>query len=340
MSRRIPVLNGVATAPEIISAYQTILEFQEKLPTIVSVLNIDISSLNLELANISNEYQQLLLGIENGALQGLSAYEVAVNNGFNGTEEEWIAYVYEQSRIGNTTGNTEGNTIGNTIGNTTGNTDGNTLGNTDGNTLGNNPLHRWVGTSLQFTQDDAHLLWGELIDLKGDKGDAFTVTGVVDTYADLPASPVNGDFYIVRDTVEGWFFDGILWTSTGTIKGEQGEKGEQGIQGVQGEKGEQGDQGPIGLTGPQGPKGDTGADSTVPGPKGDQGDTGPQGPQGEQGIQGEKGDQGEPGIIPMYSSDTAPENPIDNTVWFDTLSMKSFVYYNDGTSTQWVQIPM
>ena len=120
-------------------------------------------------------------------------------------------------------------------------------------------------------------------------------------------------------------------------KGDKGDKGDPGPQGPAGEKGDTGEQGPIGETGPQGPKGDTGATgaqgpkgdqgeqgvqgpagpkgdaftyadfteeqlAALKGPKGDTGDVGPQGPQGEtgpagpQGIQGEKGDTGPQGL--------------------------------------------
>ena len=78
--------------------------------------------------------------------------------------------------------------------------------------------------------------------------------------------------------------------------GPKGDQGIQGIQGPQGEIGPKGEQGPQGLQGPQGergPKGDQG-------PQGEQGLVGPMGPQGPQGIQGvrgEKGDQGEVGPI-------------------------------------------
>ena len=82
---------------------------------------------------------------------------------------------------------------------------------------------------------------------------------------------------------QGFEGDENAWLTS--LKGEKGDKGDkgatgsqgiQGIQGVQGEKGEKGDQGA------QGAKGD----------KGDKGDTGSQGAKGDQ---GEKGDKGEPG---------------------------------------------
>lgn len=60
------------------------------------------------------------------------------------------------------------------------------------------------------------------------------------------------------------------------LQGEQGPKGEQGIPGIQGPKGEKGDTGERGLQGEQGIQG-------IPGPKGDTGEAGQTGPQGEAG---------------------------------------------------------
>ena len=39
----------------------------------------------------------------------------------------------------------------------------------------------------------------------------------------------------------------------------------------------------------------------------------------------------------MLSSDTAPSNPVVGQLWFDTTVLKTFVYYNDGSSNQWVE---
>ena len=104
--------------------------------------------------------------------------------------------------------------------------------------------------------------------------------------------------------------------------GLQGPKGDPGAEGPKGEKGDKGDpgssayqlaqdsgfkgtlnewlqslKGEPGAEGPQGPKGDKG-DPGVQGPQGEpgpKGDTGSQGPQGEPGPKGDKGDTGAPG---------------------------------------------
>ena len=103
-------------------------------------------------------------------------------------------------------------------------------------------------------------------------------------------------------------------------QGPKGDKGDTGAQGPKGDKGDTGEQGPQGIQGEQGPKGDkgdkgdkgtdgksayqiavdngyVGTESTwVASLKGVKGDTGAQGPQGIQGEQGPKGDKGDPGL--------------------------------------------
>jgi hypothetical protein len=39
----------------------------------------------------------------------------------------------------------------------------------------------------------------------------------------------------------------------------------------------------------------------------------------------------------VTTSSTAPTSPSDGDLWFDTDELKTYVYYNDGTSSQWVQ---
>ena len=69
------------------------------------------------------------------------------------------------------------------------------------------------------------------------------------------------------------------------VPGPKGDKGEPGKDGVQGPVGPVGPQGPTGEAGPQGPQG-------IPGPTGPQGLTGEKGAPGERGEQGPKGDPG------------------------------------------------
>lgn len=104
-------------------------------------------------------------------------------------------------------------------------------------------------------------------------------------------------------------------TKTATINdGSDGAKGDTGAPGPQGEIGPKGD---TGETGPQGPKGDTGPVGPQ-GPQGEKGDaftyddftetqllalTGPQGPKGDTGATGPKGDTGPAGYTPVRGTD-------------------------------------
>jgi hypothetical protein len=110
------------------------------------------------------------------------------------------------------------------------------------------------------------------------------------------------------------------------------------------------EEGPPGLQGPPGPQGvqgPAGAASTVPGPAGpagpqgepgDQGAQGPQGAAGAPGPAGPQGPQGEPGVgvATVSVSDTPPAGAPDDTLWWESDTGLLYVFYNDGTSKQWV----
>jgi hypothetical protein len=144
--------------------------------------------------------------------------------------------------------------------------------------------------------------------------------------------------------------------------GPTGPVGGQGPKGDKGDKGDQGIVGPVGAQGPQGIKGDTGnqgakgdkGDQGVIGPTGNTGATGPQGPQGVKGDPGSLGADEAPSDGQTYGrkneawslieasgarvtiSDTPPANPKIGDMWFEADSGFMFVFYNDGTSSQWV----
>ena len=40
----------------------------------------------------------------------------------------------------------------------------------------------------------------------------------------------------------------------------------------------------------------------------------------------------------VHTSDTAPSNPNDGDMWFDSSIGKTFIWYNDGSSSQWIQM--
>jgi collagen type II alpha len=92
------------------------------------------------------------------------------------------------------------------------------------------------------------------------------------------------------------------------------------------------------TVGPAGPKGDTG-DTGPQGVPGAQGPQGPQGVKGDPGIQGPQGIQGPAGAPGSTTiSDTPPASPIAGQTWWESDTGGYFISYNDGNSTQWVQI--
>lgn len=108
--------------------------------------------------------------------------------------------------------------------------------------------------------------------VQGPKGDAGTGLNILGTYTSVEAlqsavtTPAQGDMYNVGETapynVYMWdTTNGGEWLNQGQLQGAKGDTGPQGIQGPPGPQGEQGIQGPQGPPGPQG----------VPGEKGDRG---------------------------------------------------------------------
>lgn len=179
---------------------------------------------------------------------------------------------------------------------------------------------------------------------KGDTGAGLTIKGELNSPAELPATGVEGDAYLIAGDLYVW--TGGTWANVGNIQGPkgdqgnqgpkgdvgatgpqgdpgiQGPKGDTGTQGIQGPKGDQGTQGPkgdIGATGPQGDQGVQGAkgDQGIQGPKGDIGATGPQGDQGIQGIQGTQGPKGDTGTqgIQGPKGDVGATGPAGTTTW-------------------------
>lgn len=151
--------------------------------------------------------------------------------------------------------------------------------------------------------------------IQGKDGKSFTLTHTYSTIDKMNADADNileDEFVAITD---GHIFmkdNGVL-VEVLNIRGPQGLQGEQGIRGEVGPKGEQGIQGPVG------PKGDAFKFSdftqaqleSIKGPKGDKGEIGPEGPRGMQGPEGQRGVQGERGAagpqgIPGL---TGPEGP-------------------------------
>lgn len=112
---------------------------------------------------------------------------------------------------------------------------------------------------------------------QGEAGAGIEVNGELATTADLPATGVSGDAYIIGGSLWVWSPAINGWSNIGLIAGPQGPVGKIGPVGPQGPRGNPGPPGPIGGVGIQGPIGPQG-------PRGAIGPAGPPGPSGEVGA--------------------------------------------------------
>ncbi len=208
---------------------------------------------------------------------GLSAYELAVNNGFEGTEAEWLA-----SLQGGPAGWTpvlafvaDGERRVARVLDWSGG-------------QGAKPAAGYYIGPLGPTQNLA-----EAVDMRGTTGAAGA--------AGAPGAPGTAG-PVGAQGPQGPKGD------TGNI-GPAGPAGPVGATGPQGPKGDTGNAGATGPAGPAGPAGPTGAASTVPGPAGPAGATGPAGPTGPDGPAGPQGPQGLKGD----TGNTGPAGPTGAT---------------------------
>ena len=190
------------------------------------------------------EQNDILVNIEVAEIQmpGKTAYQVAIANGFVGTEPEWLATLEGKNAY--------------------------QLAVINGY-VGTQP--EWIA-SLKGEQGDAFVYANftpeQLALLKGEKGDAFVYSDfTVEQLALLKGDKGDkGDIGTGEQGVQGIQGEKGEKGDTGDT-GIQGIKGDDGSQGVQGLKGDNGDQGIQGLTGPQGIQGIQGVQG-VPGVNG------------------------------------------------------------------------
>lgn len=166
---------------------------------------------------------------------GLSAYEVAVADGYTGTRIQWVASLKGDKGEKGDKGSTGATGIQGTQG----------IQGPKGDTgaKGDKGNQGDVGSQGVQGVQGVQGLKGD----KGDRGDQGLqgIQGVQGWNAYLTAVNVGG-------------FVGTLAQWLASLKGETGAQGTQGIQGIQGFKGDTGTQGLQGLQGLKGDKGDTG----------------------------------------------------------------------------------
>ena len=193
-------------------------------------------------------------------LRGYSAYEIAVQNGFKGTEQEWLKSL--EGEDGSTPYIKDGYWYIDEI-NTNVKAEGEKGERGDRGEKGEQGIQGAQGVQgIQGIQGEQGIpgVKGD----KGDKGDGFSIAK---TYPSVAA--MNEGY-----TTDGVPLNGFVLINTGNVSDEDNAKlfvklengysyltdlsGAQGIQGEKGEKGEQGPQGEKGIQGEQGIQGEKG----------------------------------------------------------------------------------
>jgi hypothetical protein len=264
--------------------------------------------------------------------QGLSAYQIATNGGFVGTESQWLSSLQGaqgpqgiQGLIG-----TQGDQGIQGIQGIQG-VQGEVGSQGIKGDTGDTGLQGDIGPQgIQGIQGPIGLtgLTGE----KGNDGTGVNILGSFSTEAELPLTGSSGDAYLIQGFLYVWDPITSGYINAGNIQGPSGPQGIQGIQGPQGVIGPAGPQGEVGL------KGDTG-DNGLQGIQGIQGIQGETGPQGIQGVKGDTGDQGLIGLtgpqgVTGNQGEIGPEGPQGNV----GDSAYQFAVSNGfiGTEAEWL----
>lgn len=175
-------------------------------------------------------------------IQGLSAYQVAVQHGFEGTEAEWLISLKGEKGETGPKGD-KGDT------------------GEKGDQGEQGPQGPKGETGPQGP--------------KGDTGSGLNIKGELDSEAGLPQEGVSGDAWLISGNLyvyvgeNGNVVSNPKWSNVGSIQGPAGPTGPKGEQGEPGPKGEPGangapgEQGPKGDPGEKGEKGDPGSDASV-----------------------------------------------------------------------------
>lgn len=199
-------------------------------------------------------------------IQGLSAYQVAVQHGFEGTEAEWLISLKGEKGETGPKGD-KGDT------------------GEKGATGERGPQGLQGERGLQGVQGEKGEQGIQGIQgpqgepgpqgPKGDTGSGLNIKGELDSESQLPQEGVSGDAWLISGNLyvyvgeNGNVVSNPKWSNVGSIQGPAGPTGPKGEQGEPGPKGEPGangapgEQGPKGDPGEKGEKGDPGSDASV-----------------------------------------------------------------------------
>lgn len=214
-------------------------------------------------------------------IQGLSAYQVAVQHGFEGTEAEWLISLKGEKGETGPKGD-KGNTGEKGA---TGERGPQGLQGERGlqgvqGEKGEQGIQGPVGPKGEQGEQGIQGIQGPAgpqgpVGPKGDTGSGLNIKGELDSESQLPQEGVSGDAWLIAGNLyvfvgeNGNVESNPKWSNVGSIQGPAGPTGPKGEQGEPGPKGEPGDngapgiQGPKGETGEKGEKGDPGSDASV-----------------------------------------------------------------------------
>lgn len=212
-------------------------------------------------------------------IQGLSAYQVAVQHGFEGTEDEWlISLKGEKGETGPKGDKGDTGEKG-----ATGERGPQGLQGERGlqgvqGEKGEPGIQGPVGPKGEQGEQGIQGIQGPQGEPgpqgpKGDTGSGLNIKGELDSESQLPQEGVSGDAWLISGNLyvyvgeNGNIESNPKWSNVGSIQGPAGPQGPVGPKGEQGEPGPKGEPGADGAPGAQGPKGD-------PGQKGEKGDPG------------------------------------------------------------------
>lgn len=212
-------------------------------------------------------------------IQGLSAYQVAVQHGFEGTEDEWlISLKGEKGETGPKGDKGDTGEKG-----ATGERGPQGLQGERGlqgvqGEKGEQGIQGPVGPKGEQGEQGIQGIQGPQGEPgpqgpKGDTGSGLNIKGELDSESQLPQEGVSGDAWLISSNLyvyvgeNGNIESNPKWSNVGSIQGPAGPQGPVGSKGEQGEPGPKGEPGADGAPGAQGPKGD-------PGQKGEKGDPG------------------------------------------------------------------
>ena len=214
-------------------------------------------------------------------IQGLSAYQVAVQHGFEGTEAEWlISLKGEKGETGPKGDKGDTGEKG-----ATGERGPQGLQGERGlqgvqGEQGEPGIQGPIGPKGEKGNQGEQGPQGPKGETgpqgpKGDTGSGLNIKGELDSEAGLPQEGVSGDAWLISGNLyvyvgeNGNVVSNPKWSNVGSIQGPAGPTGPKGEQGEPGPKGEPGangapgEQGPKGDPGEKGEKGDPGSDASV-----------------------------------------------------------------------------